>query len=184
MIMCWLFTMLCASFPVFASSGWFRLRRVCEDPFDYVCLSSSWTRSSSLRDFRQDDHTLEITTIFAMLVCSLLLCHCYDAYHLLASLPNCHVKPLTHQCPSKPLIGYVTALLSPSYSVVSCRWRLEFVPCSNKEQTSSSPATKNAIRRAEQSGNIAKQRFAGTRWVRGLVQQYRRHDKQVVGIVA
>ena len=24
-------------------------------------------------------------------------------------------------CPSKPLFGYVTALLSPSYSVVSCR---------------------------------------------------------------
>ena len=43
--------------------------------------------------------------------------------------PNCHVKPLTHYCPSKPLIGYVTALLSPSYSVVSCRWRLKFVPC-------------------------------------------------------
>src|SRR4051812_6934568 len=37
----------------------------CEDPFVYVCLSSSWTRSSSLRDFRQDDHTLEITSIFA-----------------------------------------------------------------------------------------------------------------------
>ena len=31
--------------------------------------------------------------------------------------------------PSKPLLGYVTALLSPSYSVVSCRWRLELVPC-------------------------------------------------------
>ena len=31
-------------------------------------LSSSWTRSSSLRDFRQDDHTLEITSIFACLV--------------------------------------------------------------------------------------------------------------------
>ena len=40
----------------------------CEDPFDYVRLSSSWTRSSSLRDFRQDDHTLEITSIFACLV--------------------------------------------------------------------------------------------------------------------
>ena len=39
----------------------------CEDLFDYVCLSSSWTRSSPLRDFRQDDHTLEITTIFASL---------------------------------------------------------------------------------------------------------------------
>ena len=62
---------------------------------------------------------------------ALLLCHCYDAYHLLASLPNCHVKPLTHHCPSKPLIGYVTALLSPSYSVASCRWSLEAVPCWN-----------------------------------------------------
>ena len=62
---------------------------------------------------------------------ALLLCQCYDAYHLLASLPNCHVKPLTHHCPSKPLIGYVTALLSPSYSVASCRWRLEAVPCWN-----------------------------------------------------
>ena len=30
--------------------------RSCEDSFDYVCLSSSWTRSSYLRDFRQDDH--------------------------------------------------------------------------------------------------------------------------------
>ena len=40
----------------------------CEDSFDYVRLSSSWTRSSSLRDFRQDDHTLEITSIFACLV--------------------------------------------------------------------------------------------------------------------
>ena len=55
-------------FPVFASLGWVRYRRVCEDPFDYVRLSSSWTRSSSLQDFRQDDHTLEITSIFACLV--------------------------------------------------------------------------------------------------------------------
>ena len=27
---------------------------------------------------------------------ALLLCQCYDAYHLLSSLPNFHVKPLTH----------------------------------------------------------------------------------------
>ena len=33
-------------------------------------------------------------------------------------------------------------------------------PCTNKVQTSSSPATNNAIRGAEQSGNIAKQWFA------------------------
>ena len=29
--------------------------RSCEDSFDYIRLSSSWTRSSSLRDIRQDD---------------------------------------------------------------------------------------------------------------------------------
>ena len=49
-------------------------------------------------------------------------------------------------------------------------------PCSNMEQTSSPPATSNAIRGPEQSGNIAKQRFARTRWVRGLTWQYGRHD--------
>ena len=38
-----------------------------------VCLLHGLV-SSSLRDFRQDDHTLEITSIFAMLVC-LLFCH-------------------------------------------------------------------------------------------------------------
>ena len=38
------------------------------------------------------------------------------------AIPNCH-EPLTFDTiPSKPLLGYVTALLSPSYSVVSCRW--------------------------------------------------------------
>ena len=56
------------------------------------------------------------------------------------------------------------------------------VPTRNGLQ--SSPATSNAIRGAEQSGNIAKQRFARIRWVRGLAQQYGRHDKQVVGITA
>src|SRR3954470_1299614 len=48
--------------------------------------------------------------------------------------------------------------------------------CSNKEQTSSSPATNNTIRGAEQSSNIAKQWFARTRWVRGLRWQSGRHD--------
>ena len=47
------------------------------------------------------------------------------------------------------------------------------VPTRNKLQ--SSLATSNAIRGAEQSGNIAKQRFARTRWVRGS-WQYGRHD--------
>ena len=58
-----------------------------------------------------------------------------------AAIPTtCFIMPSTlpcqdsnPPCPSKPLFGYVTALLSPSYSVVSCRWRLKFVPCWNME---------------------------------------------------
>ena len=65
MFMCWLFTMLCASFPVLllrVGSVNVVFVRIHSSMFR---LSSSWTRSSSLRDFRQDDHTLEITSIFA-----------------------------------------------------------------------------------------------------------------------
>ena len=93
----------------------------CEDSFDYVHLPSSWTRSSSLRDFRQDDHTLEITSIFACQLLALLLCLCCNTYHLLIMPPILLNQASNPPCPSKPLFGYVTALLSPSYSVVSCR---------------------------------------------------------------
>ena len=59
--------------------------RSCEDLFDYIRLSSSWTRSSSLRDLRQDDHTLEIISIFACYLFGLSLCR--DTYHLLIMPP-------------------------------------------------------------------------------------------------
>ena len=43
--------------------------------------------------------------------------------------------------------------------------------------TCTAPATSNAIRGAEQSGNIAKQWFVGmVKKVRGLTWQYGRHD--------
>src|SRR3954465_8221754 len=64
--------------------------------------------------------TLDLITIIAMLVASF---YRYVAFPTtcLSSLPNCH-DPLTFvTLPSKPLFGYVTALLSPSYSVASCR---------------------------------------------------------------
>ena len=64
--------------------------------------------------------TLDLTTIIAMLVASF---YRYAALPITcsSSLPTCH-EPLTFDTlPSKPLFGYVTALLSPSYSVVSCR---------------------------------------------------------------
>ena len=64
--------------------------------------------------------TLDLTTIIAMLVASF---YRYAALPItcLSSLPNCR-EPLTFDTlPSKPLLDYVTALLSPSYSVASCR---------------------------------------------------------------
>ena len=64
--------------------------------------------------------TLDLTTIIAMLVASF---YRYAALPIIcsSSLPNCH-EPLTFDTlPTKPLFGYVTALLSPSYSVVSCK---------------------------------------------------------------
>ena len=66
--------------------------------------------------------------------CSLfLLCLCCDTYQLLI-MPHILLNQASNPpCPSKPLFGYVTALLSPSYSVVSCRWRLVFVPCWNMD---------------------------------------------------
>ena len=64
--------------------------------------------------------TLDITSIFA---CQLLrsiamlryLSLVYHASHIAMSASNLFTLP------SKPLLGYVTALLSPSYSVVSFR---------------------------------------------------------------
>ena len=64
--------------------------------------------------------TLDLITIIAMLVASF---YRYAALPITcsSSLPNCH-EPLTFgTLPSKPLFGKVTALLSPSYSVASCR---------------------------------------------------------------
>ena len=57
-------------------------RRVRDRGTRWVCL-----RGSSLRQLgelcRQDDHTLEITSIFACYLLALLLCRCRDTYHLL-----------------------------------------------------------------------------------------------------
>ena len=68
-----------------------------------------------------------------------LLARCSLFCYAYATIPTtCFIMPpilpcqtSNPPCPSKPLFGYVTALLSPSYSIVSCRWRLQFVPCWN-----------------------------------------------------
>ena len=56
--------------------------------------------------------TLDLTTIIAMLVSSFYRFAALPITYL-SSLPYCH-EPLTFDTlPSKPLLGYVTALLSP-----------------------------------------------------------------------
>ena len=44
---------------------------------------------------------------------ALLLCQCYDAYHLLSSLPNCHVKPLTHHVLANRWLAILPLCLAP-----------------------------------------------------------------------
>ena len=72
---------------------------------------------------RQDDHTLEITSIFALLVVR-------STWH--AALPTtCYIMPPLLPCQpltfspvlANPCLAMLPLLLSPSYSVVSCRWR-------------------------------------------------------------
>ncbi len=65
----------------------------------------------------------EITSIFAMLVCSLFAMPMLRCLPFACQPPKLPCKTSNPPCPSKPLIGYVIALLSPSYSVASCRWR-------------------------------------------------------------
>ena len=56
--------------------------------------------------------TLDLTTIIAMLIASF---YRYAALPItcLSSLPYCHEPLAFDTLPSKPLLGYVTALLSP-----------------------------------------------------------------------
>ena len=62
-------------------------------------------------------------SLLSLLASCSLFCYAY------AAIPTtCYIMPLilpcqtsNLPCPSKPLFGYVTALLSPSYSIVSCR---------------------------------------------------------------
>ena len=102
------------------SWGFVRLRLVRLRGF--IRSSSSWTRSSSLRDFRQDDRYPGSHYYHCYANC-FVLSLCCATYHLLFKPPKFAMSASNlFPLPSKPLLGYVTALLSPSYSVVSCRW--------------------------------------------------------------
>ena len=117
--MCGVFTMLCASLDssrvvaivrihssTLGSSSWLHLLH------GLVLLPCGISGKMTA--------TLDLITIIATLVASF---YRYAALPIFAhqASPNCH-EPLTFDTlPSKPLFGYITTLLSPSYSVASCR---------------------------------------------------------------
>ena len=96
MFMWCLFTMLFVSFRVASLVsfgfvpelwGFVRLWPIVFFLDSFFFLAGSQARWS----YPRNHHYLCYASLLA-----LLLCQCYDAYHLLVSLPNCHVKPLTH----------------------------------------------------------------------------------------
>ena len=126
MFMCWLFTMLFAPFPVL-------LLRVSSDNVTFVRTHSStsvWLLHGLvlLPCGISSKMIIPSKSLLSLLARCSLFCYAYAAIPTtcLSCHPYCWTKPLTHLCPSKPLFGYVTALLSPSYSVVSCMWRWSF----------------------------------------------------------
>ena len=109
--MCGVFTMLCASFAISCFLAIVRIR-------SSTLGSSSWLHL--LHGFvllpcgisGKMTATLDLTTIIAMLVASFYRFAVLPIF-CSSSLPNCH-EPLTFDTlPSKPLLGYVMALLSP-----------------------------------------------------------------------
>ena len=92
-----------------------------EDSIDYVRLSSSWTRSSSLRDFRKDDRYPGSHYYHCYASC-FVLSLCCATYHLFFKPPNFPCQPLTFSpFLANRCLAMLLLLLSPSYSVVSCR---------------------------------------------------------------
>ena len=104
---------------------------VNEEPVEYAYEDQAFDNSENLAG-KMTIPSKSLLSLLASLL-ALLLCLCCDTYHLLIMPPILPCQTSNPPCPSKPLFGYVTALLSPSYSVVSCRWRLKFVPCWNME---------------------------------------------------
>ena len=87
-----------------------------EEPIEYTYEDQAFVNSENFAG----KMTIPSKSLLSLLAsCSL---YCY------AAIPTtCYIMPpiLLRQasnppCSSKPLFGYVTALLSPSYSVVSC----------------------------------------------------------------
>ena len=101
LFLCGVFTVVFASFrlwffsivPVSLRSwGFVQLRLVRLHPFVFFMDSFFFLAGFKARwSYPRNNYYLCYASLLA-----LLLCQCYDAYHLISSLPNCHARPLTH----------------------------------------------------------------------------------------
>ena len=102
---------------------------VIEEPVEYAYEDQVYVNSKNFAG----KMTIPSKSLLSLLASCSLYCYAYAAIpttcYILPPILPCQTS--NPPCPSKPLFGYVTALLSPSYSVASCRWRLEAVPCWN-----------------------------------------------------
>ena len=108
-------------FPLFVFLLWVQPgdEYVIEEPVEYAYEDQAYVNSENFAG----KMTIPSKSLLSLLAsCSL---YCY------AAIPTtCYIMPpilpcqtSNPPCPSKPLFGYVIALLNPSYSIDSCRWR-------------------------------------------------------------
>ena len=87
-----------------------------EEPVEYAYEDPAFDNSENFAG-KMTIPSISLLSLLASTRSSAMLALPAIVYH--ASLLPCQTS--NPPCPSKPLFGYVTALLSPSYSVVSCR---------------------------------------------------------------
>ena len=71
---------------------------------------------------------LPLISLLSLLASCSVLSLCCAIYHLFYQASQIAMSASNiFTLPSKPLLGYVTALVRPSYSVASCRWSWRFL---------------------------------------------------------
>ena len=106
-------------FPVFASSGWFRyVAFVRTRSSTFVCLLHGLVL---LPCGISGKMIIPSKSLLSLLASCSLFCYAVIPTTCLIMPPILPCQASNPPCPSKPLFGYVTALLSPSYSLGSCR---------------------------------------------------------------
>ena len=92
---------------------------VIEEPIEYAYEDQAYVNSENFAG----KMTIPSKSLLSLLARCLLFCYAYATippiFFTLPPILPCQTS--NPPCPSKLFFGYVTALLSPSYSIASCR---------------------------------------------------------------